>query len=69
MREALTSDLFEGIPDTRPAREDMAEGAVLLRGHARPFENELIAALRDIVAQAPFRHMRTPWGAVMSVAM
>ena len=47
----------------------MAEGAVLLRGFARPLEAELIAALADIVAQAPFRHMQTPGGHRMSVAM
>jgi len=65
----LTSDLFDDGPDTRPAREDMAEGAVLLRGYARPLENGLIAALRDIVAQAPLRRMVTPGGHQMSVAM
>ncbi len=47
----------------------MAEGAVLLRGLARPFEAGLIAALRDIAEQAPFRHMMTPGGHQMSVAM
>jgi alkylated DNA repair protein (DNA oxidative demethylase) len=47
----------------------MAEGAVLLRGLARPMEAELVAALRDIEAQAPFRHMMTPGGHMMSVAM
>ena len=47
----------------------MAEGAVLLRGFAGPAERDLIAALRDIVAQAPFRHMSTPGGHQMSVAM
>ena len=52
-----------------PAREDMAEGAVLLRCHARPLQDEIIAALRDIVAQAPFRRMVTPGGHQMSVAM
>ncbi len=45
------------------------EGAVLLRGFARPSESELIAALRGIEAQAPFRHMQTPGGHEMSVAM
>ncbi|MBV8923489.1 DNA oxidative demethylase AlkB [Bradyrhizobium sp.] len=65
----MTSDLFDSVPDTGPAREHMAEGAVLLRGHARPLENELIAALHDIVAQAPFRRMVTPGGHQMSVAM
>jgi len=47
----------------------MAEGAVLLRGFAEPFEADLIADLRDIVEQAPFRHMVTPGGHQMSVAM
>ena len=56
----MTADLFETVPDVRPSREAMAEGAVLLRGFARPFESELIAALREIVAQAPFRRMFTP---------
>jgi DNA oxidative demethylase len=65
----LTSDLFDSVANTRPAREDIAEGAVLLRGHARPLETELVAALRDIVAPAPFRRMFTPGGHQMSVAM
>jgi DNA oxidative demethylase len=65
----LTTDLFDGLPDLRPSREAIAEGAVLLRGFARPREDELIAALREIVAQAPFRHMMTPGGHQMSVAM
>lgn len=47
----------------------MAEGAVLLRGFARSVEADLIAALRDTVEQAPFRHMLTPGGHQMSVAM
>lgn len=47
----------------------MAEGAVLLRGFAGPIESELIAVLREVAAQAPFRHMVTPGGHQMSVAM
>jgi DNA oxidative demethylase len=65
----LTTDLFDSLPDVRPLRETIAEGAVLLRGFARPVEGELIAALREIVEQAPFRHMLTPGGHQMSVAM
>lgn len=65
----LTADLFESIPDLRPAQEAMAEGAVLLRGFASPDEAGLIAALRATVEQAPFRHMMTPGGHQMSVAM
>lgn len=47
----------------------MDEGAVLLRGFAGRFESELIPALREIIRQAPFRHMSTPGGHQMSVAM
>jgi alkylated DNA repair protein (DNA oxidative demethylase) len=65
----LTADLFESVSDVRASQQAMAEGAVLLRGFARSFETELIAALRDVVAQAPFRHMVTPGGHSMSVAM
>jgi DNA oxidative demethylase len=65
----LTADLFESVGDVRPPQEAMAEGAVLLRGFARPGEGELIAALRGIEEQAPFRHMQTPGGHEMSVAM
>jgi DNA oxidative demethylase len=65
----LTADLFESVADVLPSREVMAEGAVLLRGFARPSESELIAALRDIAGSAPFRHMVTPGGHSMSVAM
>ena len=65
----MTADLFESVADVLPSREEMAEGAVLLRGFARPSESELIAALRDIAGLAPFRHMVTPGGHSMSVAM
>jgi alkylated DNA repair protein (DNA oxidative demethylase) len=47
----------------------MAEGAVLLRGFAQSIEDALIAAINDIAGQAPFRHMMTPGGHRMSVAM
>jgi alkylated DNA repair protein (DNA oxidative demethylase) len=65
----VTADLFENVADVQPSREMMAEGAVLLRGFAQSVEAELIAALREIAAQAPFRHMVTPGGHQMSVAM
>ena len=65
----MTADLFAGVPDARSSQEPIAEGAALLRGFARSFEADLIAALRNIEAQAPFRHMVTPGGHQMSVAM
>ena len=65
----MTADLFEAVPDVRPSREAMAEGAVLLRGFAGRLRAKCIAALREIIAQAPFRRMFTPGGHQMSVAM
>ena len=65
----MPAELFDSVPDVRSSREAMAEGAVLLRGFARPAEAELIADIGAIVVQAPFRHMVTPGGHSMSVAM
>jgi DNA oxidative demethylase len=65
----LTADLFESVAEPRASRQEIAEGAALLRGFARSFESELIADIGDIVARAPFRHMITPGGHQMSVAM
>ena len=65
----MTADLLESVPDVRPSEEVIADGAVLLRGLAKPVEIELLAALREVVEQAPFRHMATPGGHQMSVAM
>jgi alkylated DNA repair protein (DNA oxidative demethylase) len=65
----LTEDLFEAVGEVGPSREAMADGAVLLRGFAKPVEHDLIAALQAITAQAPFRRMFTPGGHQMSVAM
>jgi len=66
---SLTADLFESIANASRSRETVGEGAVVLRGLARLVETDLIAALRDIAQQAPFRHMVTPGGYAMSVAM
>jgi alkylated DNA repair protein (DNA oxidative demethylase) len=66
---ALSADLFADVPEPGPPQQVIAAGAMLLRGFARPIETDLIAALREIVAQAPFRHMVTPGGHSMSVAM
>lgn len=63
------TDLFAAIQDAQPAREHLAEGAVLLRGCVGPDEAALLADLRVIVKAAPFRHLVTPGGHTMSVAM
>src|SRR5436305_9937385 len=63
-------DLFTVASVAEETRnESIAPGAVLLRGFALPFVEDVLGALRDITAQAPFRQMTTPWGATMSVAM
>lgn len=64
----MTVDLFDAVPDA-PSQEAIGEGAVLLRGFARDNESDLIADLRAVIAQAPFRYMVTPGGHTMSVAM
>jgi alkylated DNA repair protein (DNA oxidative demethylase) len=65
----LTADLFDIFAEAQPSREEIADGAVLLRGFVRPIESELVEAVRAIVTQSPFRRMTTPGGHVMSVAM
>jgi alkylated DNA repair protein (DNA oxidative demethylase) len=65
----LTADLFDNVAEAQPSREEIADGAVLLRGFVKPIEGELIDAVRAIVAQSPFRRMTTPGGHLMSVAM
>ncbi|MGH8495212.1 MAG: DNA oxidative demethylase AlkB [Gammaproteobacteria bacterium] len=54
---------------TGPLREALAPGAVVLRGFAIRDEATLLAAIRNVVAEAPLRHMVTPGGFRMSVAM
>ncbi|BBK37923.1 alpha-ketoglutarate-dependent dioxygenase AlkB [Allostella sp. ATCC 35155] len=62
----MTADLLGRL---LPAREELAPGAVLLRGHALPVAPALLAAVTAVAAAAPFRRMVTPGGFVMSVAM
>jgi DNA oxidative demethylase len=47
----------------------LGPGAVVLGGFAREIDRDLLAALADITGNAPFRHMTTPGGWRMSVAM
>jgi len=47
----------------------IAEGATLLHGFAAGAAPSLLQALEDVVAAAPLRHMITPGGYRMSVAM
>lgn len=66
---AATGDLFGGENRTGPRQEALAEGAVLLHGFAAPEAPALIRDLQQILVLAPLRHMVTPGGFRMSVAM
>jgi alkylated DNA repair protein (DNA oxidative demethylase) len=63
--DPMTPDLFA------PPEQDLplGEGAVVLRGFAKSVAAPLLAALDRVAAAAPFRHMITPGGYRMSVAM
>jgi alkylated DNA repair protein (DNA oxidative demethylase) len=65
----LTIDLFASVADPHPSQERIVEGAVLLRKFIGPLDAELVGVLSEIEAEAPFRHMVTPGGYPMSVAM
>jgi alkylated DNA repair protein (DNA oxidative demethylase) len=66
----MTMDLFEDVEasDT-PAMEPLEPGAVVLRRFAMARDAELLAAVLEVIEQAPLRHMVTPGGFRMSVAM
>jgi DNA oxidative demethylase len=65
----MTMDLFELTAEITPWVDSLGAGAAVLRGFAAPAEEALVADVRVITAQAPFRHMITPGGFRMSVAM
>ncbi|HEX3632999.1 MAG TPA: DNA oxidative demethylase AlkB [Casimicrobiaceae bacterium] len=65
----MAGDLFEPDAGIEPRLHHLAPGAVLLRGFAVPLSAALAADLRRVIARAPFRHMVTPGGLSMSVAM
>jgi len=62
-------DLFHNDDIGPPRHDELAPGAVVLRGQASPIVEKILAALRNVVTSAPFRHMVTPGGFTMSVAM
>lgn len=59
-------DLFA---DEAPWEEPLAEGAIILRRFAREDAAALMAGVDEVSQQAPFRHMVTPGGHTMTVAM
>ena len=64
----MTADLFEDqAPDD--SQTSIAPGAVLLHGFACDEVAALLLAFDEVTAQAPLRHLITPGGYTMSVAM
>ena len=61
------SDLFAA--DIAGTRTELAAQACVLHGFALAFEGALLASIETITGNAPFRHLVTPGGHVMQVAM
>ena len=64
----MTLDLFSDA-ELPPGNEAIGPGAFVLRGFALPFVNDLLPALHEVEQHAAFRHLVTPGGLTMSVAM
>lgn len=65
----MTPDLFPEASPHPGQHLQLADGAVVLAGFARPIDVTLLEAVDEVAARAPFRHMVTPGGYRMSVAM
>ena len=65
----MHTPLFEMEPPTPLAKNILGVGTAVLSGFALDVEDELISALKCVVESSPFRHMVTPGGFRMSVAM
>jgi alkylated DNA repair protein (DNA oxidative demethylase) len=69
-RNAMTLSLFDQTgDDTSTRKEELCPGAFVLHGFALRDETALLHAFHEVTAKAPFRHMVTPGGFRMSVAM
>ena len=66
---STTLELFEAAETAATGPAPLAPGAVVLRGFAATNTAALLADLQHVTAQAPWRHMVTPGGYRMSVAM
>jgi len=65
----MTLSLFDEEENRRTWQEPLCEGALVLRGFAIEYEADILAALQNILTESPLRHMVTPGGFRMSVAM
>jgi DNA oxidative demethylase len=63
------SSLFENIWEEGAVDNSLGLGTAILRGFARAREVAILDAMFAVAARSPFRHMVTPGGFRMSVAM
>lgn len=66
---SLGTERFGGVAGAAPLPERLCDGALVLRAFALAAGPELLETLAGVLAQAPLRHMVTPGGRRMSVAM
>ncbi|MBC7600309.1 MAG: DNA oxidative demethylase AlkB [Polaromonas sp.] len=65
----MTGDLFADQIEPYAAPQLIAPGAAILRGFALPQVERLMQGIHAVIAAAPLRHLVTPGGQTMSVAM
>lgn len=65
----MSLSLFDDPPQPAQPPEVLEPGAMVLRGFALEKAADLLQAVQQVTAQAPFRHLITPGGLRMSVAM
>ncbi|MDB6050765.1 MAG: Alpha-ketoglutarate-dependent dioxygenase [Pseudomonas sp.] len=67
--EPTTLDMFADEAVQAPRTEQIGPRAFVLRGFALPLIEQVLPALQQVLEQSPFRHMMTPGGFTMSVAL
>lgn len=65
----MTLDLFNDEDTAQHGREQIGPQSFVLRGFALPYSDALLQGVDAVAAQSPFRHMHTPGGYTMSVAL
>lgn len=65
----MNTPLFDSILGPELTKKSLGPGTAVLGGFALSQETELLSALQSVAERSPFRHMVTPGGFRMSVAM
>lgn len=65
----MTPDLFDALQEYAPTSETIAPGAIVLRRFAAAEGGILLAAMHEVLEKAALRHLITPGGFRMAVAM